>query len=80
MKFHNIFIIFIIYNIYVIYSYLIFPLEYLPDKNYKFIDNESKDEFIPEKLMKQIYYRNFITQIKIGTPSKDINFINPNKF
>ena len=83
MKFHNIFIIFIIYNIYVIYSYLIFPLEYLPDKNYKFIDNESKDEFIPEKLMKQIYYRNFITQIKIGTPSKDINLLiqtNSDKF
>ena len=52
-----------------IHSYLVLPLEYLPNENYKFLKNtDIKKE--KEELMKQIYYKNLITKIEIGTPKK----------
>ena len=61
-------------------SYLIFPLEYLPDKNYRF----SKDNKIkPEEIIQQIYYKNLITKFEIGSPLQKINLLfvtNSDKF
>lgn len=61
-------------------SYLIFPLEYLPDKNYRF----SKDNKIkPEETIQQIYYKNLITKFEIGSPLQKINLLfvtNSDKF
>ena len=58
-------------------SYLKFPLEYLPNENYNFF-KESK--YNPEKIFQQIYYKNLITKIKIGTNQKtQIFFIETNK-
>ena len=70
------YILLIIINIltynHLINSYLIFPLEYLPDKNYKFIkDNNIKQSF-PEEIIQQIYYKNLITKLDIGSPIKTI--------
>jgi hypothetical protein len=65
----------------IIHSFIIFPLEYLPKENYKFYkDNSGKS---PEEIIQQIYYKNLLTKIEIGTPPKDIpTFIklNENKF
>ena len=65
----------------IIYSFIIFPLEYLPKETYKFYkDNSGKS---PEEIIQQIYYKNLITKIEIGTPPKSIpTFIklNENKF
>ena len=58
---------FIFYN--QINSYIIFPLEYLNDRYYKL--NENNNIKLHDKVIQQIYYRNFITKIKIGTPSID---------
>ena len=65
----------------IIHSFIIFPLEYLPKENYKFYkDNSGKS---PEEIIQQIYYKNLITKIEIGTPPKAIPTfikINENKF
>jgi hypothetical protein len=65
----NYFILFFILNIVTIYSYLVFPLKYLPNDNYKFIDNTNINTTIPKEIMQQIYFRNLMTEIEIGTPS-----------
>ena len=69
------------FNNLIIYSFILFPLEYLPKENYKFYkDNNTKS---PEEIIQEIYYKNLITKIEIGTPSKVIpTFIklNENKF
>ena len=59
----------------IVSPYLIFPLEYLPLKNYKFIRNNNIDENIPEEVIKKIYYKNIITKLEIGTPSKKYPFL-----
>ena len=61
----------ITYN-HIINSYLIFPLEYLPDKNYQFIKDNNIKQNIPEEIIQQIYYKNLITNLEIGTPLKAI--------
>jgi hypothetical protein len=56
--------------------YIILPLDYLPDQNYKFIEGDtniqtkSKEEF-----MKQLYFKKLITKFEIGTPSKTQTFL-----
>ena len=42
-------------------SYLIFPLEYLPDKNYKFKDDKNVDKITPEEVIQKLYYKNMIS-------------------
>ena len=42
-------------------SYLIFPLEYLPDKNYKFKSDNNIDEITPEEVIQKLYYKNMIS-------------------
>ena len=56
-------------------SYLIFPLEYLPDKNYKFKSDNNIDEITPEEVIQKLYYKNLITKIDIGNPSQKISFL-----
>ena len=57
-------------------SYVILPLDYLPDQNYKFIEGDmniqtkSKEEF-----MKQLYFKKLITKFEIGTPAKTQTFL-----
>lgn len=53
-----------------IYSYLIFPLEYLNDKYYTFMPKKGY-----ERIIQEIYFKNFITKIKIGTPSISYTFL-----
>ena len=48
-------------------SYLIFPLEYLHDKYYSF--NTKNNKASSEEIIQQIYYKNLITKLEIGTPS-----------
>ena len=63
-------------------SYLIFPLEYLPDENYIF-HKDNQNTNIPSILFQQIYYRNLITKIKVGSTQKNQIFfieINKNRF
>ena len=75
----NTFFFLIIINYNNINSYLIFPLEYLNNDNYKFFQKDLKQN-IPEILLKQIYYRNLITRITIGSNKKNqIFFIETNK-
>ena len=64
-------------------SYLIFPLEYLPNQNYKFIKENNFNSITPEEIIQQIYYKNILTKIEIGTPLKKIILIletNSDKF
>ena len=56
-------------------SYLIFPLECLPDKNYKFKDDNNVDGITPEEVIQKLYYKNLITKIDIGNPSQKISFL-----
>ena len=69
--FFIIFIIFIIFLTTKVNSYLIFPVDYLPTKNYKFIkngynlDTKEKSEF-----MQQLFFKHLITKFEIGTPAK----------
>ena len=80
VKYYIYFLITIFCYINEINSYLIFPLEYLPNEIYKFIENENS---APDQLMKQIYYSNFITHIKIGSPTQMIPLLiqtNSDKF
>ena len=55
-------------------SFLIFPIEYLPNENYKFFHKETKENS-PEEIFQQIYYRNIFTKIKIGSPPKSHIFL-----
>ena len=66
MNFLLFFILNIIFNN-EIQSYLIFPLDYLHDKYYAF--NKKRDKVTPKELLQQIYYKNLITKLTIGTPS-----------
>ena len=66
------FILLLILNVVTIYSYLVFPLKYLPNDKYKFIDNININTTIPEEIMQQIYFRNLMTEIEIGTPTTKI--------
>ena len=59
-------------NINKINSYLLIPLEYLPDKNYKFTKTEN---LTPEKVIQQIYYKNIIITLKIGSQLQKISLI-----
>lgn len=54
-------------------SYLIFPLNYLNDKYYTFIKDNPKNSH--ERIMQEIYFKNFITKIQIGTPSKSYSVL-----
>ena len=49
-------------------SYIILPLDYLPNENYKFINSDGTKS--NEEFMKQIYYKKLITKFEIGTPTK----------
>ena len=76
-----IFIFLNIFNFNNVNSFLIFPLEYLQNENYKFYDDKIPDT--PEKIFQQIYYKNFITKINIGKPQKNHIFLidsNKDKF
>ena len=56
-------------------SYLIYPLEYLPDKNYKFIRDNNINEISPEEAIQQLYFKNIITKIDMGNPIQKIPFL-----
>ena len=73
VKYYILLLIVLISNIYKINPYLVFPIEYLKDSNYKFIDNQNVNE--PEIIMKRIFFKNLMTKIEIGTPLILINFI-----
>ena len=67
-------------NLKTIKSYLIFPLEYLPNENYNIYNNNNQNTNIPSIIFQQIYYRYLITKIKIGPNQKNqIFFIESNK-
>ena len=53
-------------------SYLEFPIDYLPNENYKFLKNGEYDLNKKEKeeFMKQLFFRHLITKFEIGTPAK----------
>ena len=55
------------------YSYLIFPIEYLPEKHYKFSFEKSNITGID--LIKRIYYRFIMTKLEIGTPARNFTAI-----
>jgi ABC-type uncharacterized transport system permease subunit len=59
------------FNIFKIYCFLVFPLEYIPINNYTFYNNNNQIKS-PEKIMQILFYKNLITRIEIGTPSKII--------
>ena len=70
--------LFIFINFQQIKSYLIFPLEFLPNENYLFFQSKINNNS-PEKIIQQVYYNNLITKIKIGKEKKDhIFFIEAN--
>ena len=70
------FIIFI--NFHLTKSYIIFPLEFLPNENYLFFQNKINNNS-PANIIQQIYYNNLITKIKIGKEKKEhIFFIQTN--
>ena len=76
-----IFFFIIIVNLNISKSYLIFPIEYLPNENYKFYKENMPQS--QEIIFMQIYYKNFITKIDIGTPEKHHIFLiesNKNQF
>ena len=76
-KYHILFLICFSSYIHNAISYLIFPLEYLQNEKYKFNDNNNQKE--PKDIMKQIYFRNLITTLEIGTPQKKVQlFIQTN--
>lgn len=66
------YILLLILNIdnYFIYTYLTFPLDYLSDKNYKFIKDNNINKS-PEEIVQEIYYKHLITKLEIGTPSQN---------
>ena len=73
-------IIFLIFFINNANSYLVFPLEYLPNENYKFTKNKTLQ---PEEMMKVLFYRNIITKFELGTPPQNISLfikLNDDKF
>ena len=49
-------------------SYLIFPIEYLHDNYYKFINKNSNNN-TPQEIMQQIYFKILITKLPIGNPT-----------
>ena len=56
-------------------TYLIFPLEYLPEERYKFItDNKSKNKTDAD-MMQRFYYRFLSTSIEVGTPPRNFTFV-----
>ena len=59
-------------------------MEYIPNNNYLFLkDYINSNIKSPEKIIQQIYYKNLITKIEIGTPPKKIPIfikLNDNKF
>ena len=65
-------------------TFLIFPLEYIPRNNYKFLKNHNnKMKLSSEEIIREIFYKNLITKIEIGTPSQKIPLfitINDDKF
>ena len=75
-KYHILFLICFSSYIHNAISYLIFPLEYLQNDKYKFNDNNNQKE--PKDIMKQIYFRNLITTLEIGTPQKKNSIIYSN--
>ena len=67
-----IFLLFNIINDYKIFSYIIFELEYLPNEQYKF---KNSTILSPENIIKQIYYKNIITKLEIGSPPKEMELL-----
>ena len=58
------------------YSYLIFPIEYLPEERYLFYaDTKNKSEESKEEMMRRIFYRNIMTTVEIGTPPRNVTMI-----
>jgi len=58
------------------YSYLIFPVEYLPEERYLFYsENQNQNEESKEDMMRRIYYRNMMTTVEIGTPPRNVTMI-----
>lgn len=64
----SLFIFIFIFNCNELYFYIQLPLEYIPSKNYNF-PNGNKS---PEDIIQQIFYKNIITRIEIGSPSQKI--------
>lgn len=63
----------LLFNIFKINTFLLFPLEYIPKKNYKFFNDNNNNLLTPELIMQQIFYKNLITKIEIGTPPITVN-------
>ena len=56
-------------------SYLIFPIEYLPEENYKFLVDKKFKNKTNEDMMQKLYYRLLMTKIELGTPARNFTLI-----
>lgn len=56
-------------------SFLIFPIEYLPEEKYKFIVDRKSQNETQADMIQRIYYRNIITRIQLGTPPRNFTLI-----
>lgn len=70
------FLFFLFLNIFIINevnsSYLEFPIDYLPNKNYKFLkENDNLQNKEKEEFMKALFFKHLITNFEIGTPAKN---------
>ena len=63
-------LILLIFNINPIFSYISLPLQYLPKKNYIFLQTDNLINK-PELVMKDLFYKRLITHMNIGTPEKN---------
>ena len=61
------------FNRYAIKSFLLFPIEYIDSKHYKFTSNNYNIKN-PEEIIQEIFYKNIITKIEIGNPPQTIPF------
>ena len=69
-KFYFSFILIFTFNTPKIQSFLLFPLEYIQTKNNKIQNNNNIKT--QEEIIQEIFYKNFITKIEIGTPPQII--------
>ena len=70
------FLFFLFLNIFIINevnsSYLEFSVDYLPNKNYKFLkENDNLQNKEKEEFMKALFFKHLITNFEIGTPAKN---------
>ena len=59
----------------IINTYLIFPIDYLPEENYKIFLNKKSEDEAKEDILQKLYYRILMTKIELGTPKRKFTFI-----